>query len=192
MSLQCGILGFLNYGTMTGYDIDKAFKESADFFWRAQTSQIYRELSSMEKQGLVTFNRIMQEDKPNKKEYQITEKGKETLCSWLAQDAFDESFNHRNAFLLKLFFSGERPLEETISSLKAFQEHCKQYSAPMRDIGESIENYESCIDEEAKALFWGLTASFGRYYFDMCIKWSGDAIRELESRAARQEEAEGL
>ena len=44
MSLTYGILGFLSYGSMTGYDLAKAFSCSVNFFWNAQTSQIYREL----------------------------------------------------------------------------------------------------------------------------------------------------
>ena len=41
--LKHGILGLLNYGSMTGYEINKAFKDSLSYFWNAQTSQIYRE-----------------------------------------------------------------------------------------------------------------------------------------------------
>ena len=43
--LKHGILGLLNYGDMTGYEIREAFESSLKFFWPAQTSQIYRELN---------------------------------------------------------------------------------------------------------------------------------------------------
>ena len=39
--LKHGILGLLNYGSMTGYEINKIFKDSLNYFWDAQTSQIY-------------------------------------------------------------------------------------------------------------------------------------------------------
>ena len=54
MSLKHGLLGLLNYGNMTGYDIDRTFKDSLFLFWQAQTSQIYRELNTMEKLGWLT------------------------------------------------------------------------------------------------------------------------------------------
>lgn len=47
--LKHGILGLLNYGSMSGYDIMRTFKNSLDFFWTAQTSQIYRELQTLKK-----------------------------------------------------------------------------------------------------------------------------------------------
>ena len=49
--LKHGILGLLNYGDMTGYEIKDVFEHSLNFFWTAQTSQIYRELQTIEKKG---------------------------------------------------------------------------------------------------------------------------------------------
>ena len=39
MALKQGLLGLLNYGEMTGYELAKAFNDSLSFFWQAQTSQ---------------------------------------------------------------------------------------------------------------------------------------------------------
>ena len=61
MGLQHGILGFLNYGPCSGYELAKAFHSSVQFFWPAQTSQIYLTLGKLEHAGLVaheTGNRI--------------------------------------------------------------------------------------------------------------------------------------
>ena len=38
--LKHGILGLLNYGEMTGYEIMMAFRDSLQFFWMANTSRI--------------------------------------------------------------------------------------------------------------------------------------------------------
>jgi DNA-binding PadR family transcriptional regulator len=64
------LLGLLNYGKMSGYDLDRVFKDSLAFFWQAQTSQIYRELATMkkmEKAGRIRSEIEIQTDKPNKK-----------------------------------------------------------------------------------------------------------------------------
>ena len=37
MSLKHGLLGLLNYGSMTGYELDKIFRDSLSFFWQAKT-----------------------------------------------------------------------------------------------------------------------------------------------------------
>ena len=47
--LKHGILGLLNYDDKTGYEIMTVFRDSLNHFWTAQTSQIYRELQTMEK-----------------------------------------------------------------------------------------------------------------------------------------------
>lgn len=46
--LKHGILGLLNYQDMTGYEINTVFRDSLCYFWNAQTSQIYRELQTLE------------------------------------------------------------------------------------------------------------------------------------------------
>jgi len=40
MSLQHAILGFLNYKSLTGYDLKKIFVAAVRHFWAADQSQI--------------------------------------------------------------------------------------------------------------------------------------------------------
>lgn len=57
MGLQHGILGFLNYGPCSGYELTKAFHSSVQFFWPAQTSQIYLTLGKRRMPGLSRMRR---------------------------------------------------------------------------------------------------------------------------------------
>lgn len=66
MSLAFGILGFLNYGSMSGYDLVKAFESSLQFFWHAQNSHIYLELKKMEKKGYICGETVIQSDRPKR------------------------------------------------------------------------------------------------------------------------------
>ena len=81
--LKHGILGLLNYGNMTGYEIREIFNKSLNFFWQAQSSQIYRELHTLEKNGWITMTTVEQSDKPNKNICSIKESGKVELLRWL-------------------------------------------------------------------------------------------------------------
>ncbi len=76
MSLKHGLLGLLNYGSMTGYELGNAFKDSLGFFWQAHMSQVYRDLNSMEEDGWVKSEWIVQEERPNKRLYTITGAGR--------------------------------------------------------------------------------------------------------------------
>ena len=59
--LKHGILGLLNYGDMTGYEIMTAFRDSLQYFWSANTSQIYRELQTLKDKGFVQGQMVKQE-----------------------------------------------------------------------------------------------------------------------------------
>nr|WP_286130997.1 PadR family transcriptional regulator [Clostridium sp. 12(A)] len=104
MSLSHSILGFLSYGSMTGYELAKAFSSSIRFFWYAQASHIYLELNKLEKKEFVTCEIIVQTDKPSKKLYTITEEGKREFLSWLSKENNEFNKGSKNAFLMKVFF----------------------------------------------------------------------------------------
>lgn len=57
--LKHGILGLLNYGDMTGYEIMTVFRDSLSHFWTAQKSQIYRELQALEKNGWIRHSFLL-------------------------------------------------------------------------------------------------------------------------------------
>ena len=90
MSLRYGLLGILYaVESRTGYELDKDFKEAYDYIWRSNTSQIYSELGKMEQDGWLTSERIIQDEKPNKRVYSITEKGRVELLKWLSTPETD-------------------------------------------------------------------------------------------------------
>lgn len=102
--LKHGILGLLNYGDMTGYEIREAFESSLKFFWPAQTSQIYRELIVLEKNKWIVKHTVEQSGKPNKNICSITEEGRKELLRWLSDP--DINIDMRSPTLMKIFFYG--------------------------------------------------------------------------------------
>ena len=180
MSLKHGILGLLNYGPSTGYDLDKAFKGSLNFFWQAQTSQIYRELTAMEKQGWITSEVVIQTDKPNKKIFSLAESGKEELRRWLTHNNIEEDIRVRDPFLVKLFFGGEIRAEVNIEMMKQFKKCC-EYA--LEKIDQTIEHFQPNHDGNKNAVYWEMTASFGHCYYEMCIHWADDTIKKMEGLA---------
>ena len=110
--LKHGILGLLNYGKMTGYEIMTVFRDSLSFFWHAQTSQIYRELQTLEKNGWIQSARIEQESRPDKNLLSITREGKKELARWLRDDSVKSVI--RSPLMMKTFFRGECSIDENI------------------------------------------------------------------------------
>jgi len=179
MSLSHSILGFLSYQSMTGYDLAKAFGSSVRFFWYAQTSQIYLELNKLEKKEFVTCEIIIQTEKPSKKLYSISPKGKDEFLRWLSQENDELSKGNKNAFLMKVFFSGCRPPKECIEMLSDFMNDCSHYQEEMQQIPDSICHYGNQVEQQQK-LYWEISADFGYGYIQMCIDWARRSIEKLE------------
>ena len=182
MPLKHGLLGLLNYKSDTGYDLDKSFKQSLNFFWKAQTSQIYRELNKMEREGWLASETIIQMGKPNKKVYSITDNGREELNKWLHHHESMEWVTLRSEFLMKLFLSGDKLLEENIEYLKQYQNKCRELMEGMKTTGAIIEKQAAALGDRDSAFYWELTADYGFDYYTMCLNWATKTIKKLEEK----------
>lgn len=68
----------------TGYEISRQFDRSIGHFWSATHQQIYRTLKRLLADGLVGFETVAQDGRPDKKVYTLSEKGREALAEWAA------------------------------------------------------------------------------------------------------------
>ena len=176
--LKHGILGLLNYGSMTGYQIMLTFKNALSFFWTAQTSQIYRELQTLKNKGWVTDENISQSGKPDKKLFSITESGREELNRWLMED--DTGFETKSPILMKTFFRGERSIDENIDFFKRIQSSCGEFVSNMQSSQPDIAKYQNLVKNPEKALYWKMTVDYGIMYIKMLNEWTAKCIAELE------------
>lgn len=175
--LKHGILGLLNYGDMTGYEIMTAFRDSLQFFWTANTSQIYRELQTLNDKGFVQGQKVKQDSKPDKTIFSITDAGKSELQDWLRE----ENYGKRNmGLLMKVFFSGEISRGENIERFRHIQQFCKEYTEGLKRGNQAAENYGNVVGDREKTLYWNMTMKFGEKYIRMVNEWCEECIEELE------------
>lgn len=182
MSLAFGILGFLNYEPMSGYDLVKAFESSLEFFWHAQNSHIYLELKKLEKKGYICGRTVIQSERPNKKIFSITDTGRKEFLDWLAEGSGEDATHFKSAFLIKVFFGGNVPPAQSIAMLGKFKEDCEAYLKRMDSVPESIENYGSDM-EAYQTVYWQFTADFGYSLIKTYISWAKRCIGKLETMA---------
>jgi DNA-binding PadR family transcriptional regulator len=110
------VLGQLAYGPSSGYEVKARLEAGAAYFWHASYSQVYAELRRLEGLGLVTEERVVQEGRPNKRVYTITEAGREALRGWLAEPW---GLAHlRDESLVKLTLSGPLAREEVVAHMR--------------------------------------------------------------------------
>lgn len=177
--LKHGILGLLNYGSMTGYEINKAFKDSLSYFWNAQTSQIYRELQTIKKNGWATDEIVAQSGKPNKKVFTITAGGRAELNRWLVED--DDEFVARVPILMKTFFRGERSIDENIEYFSRLADMALDFLTRLKaEPPEKVDTYSVHLKDPIKALYWKMTVEYGVMYAQMYSQWVEKCKKELE------------
>lgn len=105
MSLNHVLLGILAGGPATGYQLRQVIDRDLAGLWRADQSQIYRSLTSLVRDGLVSRSTIVQTDRPSQHPHTITEAGRAELRSWLAETP--ESLPAaRDPLLLRVWFLG--------------------------------------------------------------------------------------
>ena len=69
------ILGILTTECRTGYAIKQLIDQSLNHFWKISYGQIYPALKRIVEDGLAIVQTIETEGKPNRNEYELTEKG---------------------------------------------------------------------------------------------------------------------
>lgn len=186
--LKHGILGLLNYKEMSGYEIMIAFRDSLNFFWQVQTSQIYRELQNLKNRGWVTDVTIHQQGKPDKNIFSITETGKSELKRWLSNDNIDPV---KNPLLMRTFFRGELTPEENIRFFQTVQAYSINFLKEMEKPPVSASFYEKELDKPEQAIYWDMTIEYGVMYMDMLRRWSEMCIARLEKLMKEHSDDEG-
>lgn len=176
--LRHGILGLIGNGDKTGYEIMTVFRDSLNHFWTAQTSQIYRELQTMEKAGWISQTHVIQRDRPDKNVFSITPEGRAELLRWLRDQNLPAGV--KNPFLMKTFFLGELPVEENIAFFKALRD-AAVFPDKGKGAAENADRYRQAVDQPEKAVYWKFTIAFGQMYEQMHRAWCEYCIRELEA-----------
>ncbi len=186
MSLEGALLGLISsMGPITGYDLTKVFRKSMAHYWHARHGQIYPTLEALKCKGLVSCRKLIQRDRPNKKLYSITEKGRTELLRWLRQPPRLLQMKHEA--LLRCRFYAHLPAAEAVQRIRAersqYEELLEQYRAM------ELENFGRSKDyPSADAMFGYFTLQRGIMFLEESVRWCDWAQSEVErySRPGRR------
>ncbi|MGI5283341.1 PadR family transcriptional regulator [Nonomuraea polychroma] len=87
MALRHAVLAALLVGEYSGYQLTKIFDVGVSNFWYAAPQQLYAELTKLEADGLVSGREVVQQGRPNKRVFKVTDAGVEELASFAAAPA---------------------------------------------------------------------------------------------------------
>jgi DNA-binding PadR family transcriptional regulator len=179
VSLKHALLGFLNYGPHTGYELKKVFDISVAHFWSAELSQIYPTLKALETEGLVEMKVEVQADRPNRKVYSITDDGRRELVDWLGTPADPDQI--REPLLVKLFFAASSGKAQVMAVLRRRADDLRQRLDGYRHGLMLVDRYSGAARLEQEAPFWRLTIEYGIAHTEANLGFIEQAIGRLEA-----------
>ncbi|MCG7526567.1 PadR family transcriptional regulator [Streptomyces sp. OfavH-34-F] len=100
MALRHAVLAALLDGEFSGYQLAKAFDIGVANFWHALPQQLYAELTKLEREGLVAGREVVQENRPNKRLFHVTDAGRAVLEEFASAAAKPSSI--RDDLLVKV------------------------------------------------------------------------------------------
>jgi len=170
------LLGWLNRGPRSGYELKKLTEDHLNFFWNESYGQIYPILHSMEKEGLVVVQDRKDPGRPPKKIYTITRSGKKELNRWFEFEPDKEIY--RSEMLLKLFFSDS----SSITSLRYhIQERLAQARTRLREFDQKLEAVAREKHGKQELAYWTMTIELGISQELAMIDWCVQTLDNLES-----------
>ncbi|NJM64619.1 MAG: PadR family transcriptional regulator [Acaryochloris sp. RU_4_1] len=175
MALSHAILATLLGRPCSGYDLRKQFEGSVGFFWQASFQQIYRELSKLEEQGLLSSETVHQQNRPDKKIFQVTEAGAEYLKFWMAEPGNMAPL--RDDLLVKVFAGFLVPKQILLAELKQHQTQHQDRLAVYRQIEVKFFPDPESLPMAEK--FRYLTLQNGIHHELAWLAWCEEAIALL-------------
>lgn len=145
MSLRHAILTLLETEPASGYDIVRHFKLSLGYFWNAKHQQVYQELRRLNEEGWLEYAEQAQADKPDKKIYSISPKGRAELKRWLSEAVVPNKIN--DALLVKIYGGA---LVEADNLREEMARHRRTHQATLDSLLHIEKRYQELKPEEKK------------------------------------------
>lgn len=179
---QFAILGLLQRGPMSGYDVKRAIEQSVGHFWQESFGSIYPTLASLATDGLVAL--ADEDTSPGgrvRKRYRLTADGRRALVAWLARPP--QPHVERNELLLKLFFASavgpEGALAHLTQSLQDAEGRLQAVVELERDVRARADDAHADTDTPYQLL----SIRLGIHGLGAHVAWCRESIAMLEALA---------
>lgn len=142
MSSRHFILGLLTQRSMSGYDVKQSLENLCWLIGSPSFGSLYPALHSLSEDGLASMDVIHSGDKPPRKVYTITDKGRKALEEWLHQSMDSET--SQKAFLMRLMLASNLSRPGLIAYLQQRHARVAEYQEALQvqeetsDLGQRL------------------------------------------------------
>ncbi len=168
MSINYTILGLLDCGKMSGYDLKKAIQDLPFFPWSGNNNQIYKILVELLAEDMVTNEVKHQDGSPSKKIYSITEKGHTALMEWVTS-AEPEMPEFKKLFLVQLAWAGSIGLEKLNPILNQYEENIQAQIALHKEQKRRKQYFPDRNQQES--FIWGMLCENIIFLYQAELEW---------------------
>ena len=179
MPLAHAILASLEFRPMSGYDLKKFFDQSVGNFWSTTQSHIYKDLEKLEEAALVEAKVIPQEGKPSRREYHITETGRDELHRWLVTPL--PLAPVREPWLIQLFFSHTSTDEEITALVEARGKQIQETLDELQAQNQPTVPQNVPPELERAQALWKTTFDFGIAYYEFELRWNQEMLERVKN-----------
>ncbi len=171
MTLRYLILGLLTERPMSGYDIRKSISGSMGLIANVSYGSLYPALHRLLEDGAVTVEVELQDGRPPRKVYSITDDGRQEFERWLRQPAGADQV--RREFLLKLWLGKTLAPEELTNLVEHRRREVESNMARLNEMRNQV-------GDKAVTYTWVLDYFAEMYQAE--LRWLSSLKERLEER----------
>jgi PadR family transcriptional regulator AphA len=180
VSLKHAILVLLDQQAASGYDLHKRFQQHMGFFWQASHQQIYQQLKGLLNDDMIGVEDVSQQGKPDRKEYRITDMGRQSLIAWMQQSCKPMKVN--DSLLLKLY-GGH--LVDKAYVLKDLQQQKDTHEKTLSVLLQIEQQYQAMTEQDQQLYqLRYLTLRRGIHHVNAWLAWAEEAQQVIERQPA--------
>jgi len=182
------VLGLLAWrGPLSGYQVKQVYEVSASFFWNVSYGQIYPSLKQLADEGLVTSYLERDEGRPERRVYEISDRGRERLHEWLVEPT--APLQLRVEAMLKILHGFREPPEVAIGHVMRMKSQAEAADARREATVELLKPAWASAGLTEPTPYWLLAARFDELVNHAVAQWCDEALDVIEKL---KDEGEGV
>jgi len=158
-------------GERSGYDLVKLVGHAIAHVWSPARSQLYAVLPRLVADGLASSRRVVQQARPDKQLYRITDDGRAHLDAWLRTVEPGAT----DTFFLKLFVGG-------LTTDDVLIEHVEQFREDTAARLDELKAIEPTNTREGHDYYHWFLLRLGIERAELALRWADGVLAELRAR----------